>query len=42
MKEIKLRYDAYRMEASCADGSMGDFLHQSVAKFLWINGAMIF
>lgn len=32
MKEIKLRYDAYRMEASCADGSMGDFFAPKCGK----------
>ena len=32
MKEIKLSYDAYRMEASCADGSMGDFFAPKCGK----------
>lgn len=32
MKEIKLRYDAYRMEASCADGSMRDFFAPKCGK----------
>ncbi|WP_086252395.1 dynamin family protein [Campylobacter devanensis] len=44
MKEIKLSYDAYRMEASCADGSMKDFFAPKFGKVpldKWCNDFLI-
>ncbi|ARQ98962.1 ATP/GTP binding protein [Campylobacter devanensis] len=44
MKEIKLSYDAYRMEASCADGSMKDFFAPKFGKIpldKWCNDFLI-